>query len=146
MTDGNEIKVYYTMKFQKELKSATVKNSNVPDAIDDLIEALRLGRTGRIKPMEMPDKCRGFLILEDKCLNIEGAHSTGGGSRPYHTRYKNHILFLRYLPKNQKVKLDQKERKEICNNLQTVKNGTCQGTFRKVEKPLIRSIITDDEE
>ena len=146
MTKGDDINVYYTKKFQSDLKDAVAENPNVPDAIDDLIEAMRIGRTGRYRVFEMPDKCKGFLVIEDKSLNIEGAHGIGGGARAIRTRYKGHILFLRFFYKNQKEKLDTKEKKVICNSLQSVKNGACQGIFAKVEKPLIRSILKDEEE
>lgn len=145
MTDGDSIKVYYTSKFRRELKEASKKNPNILDAVDDLIEALRLGREGKSKAFNMPDKCKGFNVIEDKCLNIKGGHNIGGGSRSLHTRYNNHILFLRYFFKNQMEKLDLKEKKTICMNLQSVKNGTCQDTFFKVRKPLIRSILDDED-
>ena len=146
MNEGKDIKVYYTKQFQSDLKDAVKENPNVLDAIDDLIEAMRIGRTGRYRVFEMPDNCKGFLVIEDKSLNIEGSHGTGGGARPIRTRYKGHILFLRFFFKNQKEKLNTKEKKVICSSLQSVKKGACQGTFSKMEKPLIRSILTDDEE
>ena len=143
--NDDDIKVYYTNKFRRELKEASKKNPNTLDAIDDLIEALRLGREGTSKQFDMPDKCRGFNVVEDKCLNIKGGHGIGGGSRSLHTRYNNHILFLRFFFKNHMDKLDMKEKKAICTGLQSVKNGTCQDTFFKVKKPLIRSILDDEK-
>lgn len=145
-TDNKEIRVYYSKRFAKDFKEATDKNDNFPEAIDDLIDVLKMGDPRRFRVFSMPKLCTGFVVIEDKGLCIKGARGTGGSYRPIHSYYNGHILFVRGFPKNRQEKLTTSEAKNVCRLLQTVKNGTCDDIFKRLSKPLSRSILEDNDE
>ena len=136
-----EMSIYYSKRFARDFKEAYNKNKNFPDAVDDLIEALKHGRAGRYVEFNMPKSCTGFKIIEDKSLNIKGSRNVGGSFRVLHTCHKNSIIFVRGYAKNKQEGLDTQEQKDVCRSLQTIKNGDCEEQFTKLEKPLSRYIL-----
>ena len=150
MSDGKEVKVYYSNKFKKDFKAIEKKHPDFSDALDDMIEVLRNreklgeGMRGRFRMFKMPESCRSFIIYEDKSLKMKSGSGVGSGHRTLHTVHNSSILLLTAFAKNQQSGLDIREQKSICRSLQTVKDGTCSDTFKKLDKPLIRAILKDD--